>query len=357
MKAKSRGNGQGCAYKRGSTWTAQVVIGFRTPDDPTHKPIPIKRTKAGFTSKKDAIAYCPMLLKVESAKPRCTLEQLYDMWEPWYSQRVGDSTMVCYKSAYLHFASLKGYYIDKITAGTLQDCMDQCDAGKRTHQNMKCVARLLWAYAIDRGLVDKDVTEHLYIGKAESKQRDPITDEELKIIHNAISTEQFAEYVYALCYLGFRPGEFLKLKKTDLHSDGGIRYLVGGSKTKAGKDRIVPIPSAIDDIIDRRMDVKETDLLFPQYCYDRKGKFAGYKQMSDAYFREFIFKPLMSRLGIAEGKVPYCARHTYSDKLKNAGGDSKVKAAIMGHTDYLFTQKRYQSVNIKDVKKVAKGIK
>ena len=29
MKPKARGNGQGTAYKRGSTWTAQVVKNVR----------------------------------------------------------------------------------------------------------------------------------------------------------------------------------------------------------------------------------------------------------------------------------------------------------------------------------------
>ena len=47
MRTKSRGNGQGTAYKRGNSWTAQVVIGWRVPDDDTRPPIPIKRTRGG----------------------------------------------------------------------------------------------------------------------------------------------------------------------------------------------------------------------------------------------------------------------------------------------------------------------
>ena len=160
-----------------------------------------------------------------------------------------------------------------------------------------------------------------------------------------------------MCYLGFRPGEFLKLKKTDFHKENGISYLIGGSKTDAGRDRRVPVPSAIREIITNRLNVIGTDYLFPRTATNRKGEFIGYKEMSDAYFRESIFKPLMEKLGIAEGKVPYCARHTYSDKLKNASGDDKAKAEIFGHTDYNFTRKRYQSTDLKDIKKVADSIK
>ncbi len=64
----------------------------------------------------------------------------------------------------------------------------------------------------------------------------------------------------------------------------------------------------------------------------------------------------MQRLGIL-GKVPYGARHTYSDKLKHADGDDKTKAAIFGHTDYSYTQKKYQSTSIEDIKIVSDSIK
>ena len=178
-------------------------------------------------------------------------------------------------------------------------------------------------------------------------------------IRSAIGTEPYADYVYALCYLGFRPGEFLALKKSDYHMDQDLAYLTGGSKTDAGRDRRVPVPSQIMAIIQQRLDTPGTDLLFPMLTYSRKADhaFTGYRQMSDAYFRELVFKPMMQRLGIAPGKVPYCARHTYSDKLKAAAGDDKAKAAIMGHTDYDFTRKRYQSTTLDDIRDVANSIK
>lgn len=356
-RTKSQGNGQGCAYKRGKVWEAQVVIGWKPPAEEGGHPIPIKRRKSGFKSKPAALAYCETLLSQEAPKLRPTLQQVYDAWEPWYEPRIGVTTLACYRSAYKHYSVLAGRYIDTITAGDLQECMDKCPSGKRTHQNMKVVAGLLWAYAYDRDMVPKDVTENLYIGKAETTQRDPITEEELETIRQHIADEPFADYIYALCYLGFRPGEFLKLKKTDLRNEDGVSYLVGGSKTDAGRDRSVPIPQQIVQIIADRVNVLGTDLLFPQYTYNRKGEFTGYKQMSDSYFRESIFKPMMQRLGIAEGKVPYCARHTYSDKLKRAAGDDKTKAALMGHTDYAFTQSKYQSIDVSDLRTVAESIR
>ena len=359
MKTKSRGNGQGTAYKRKgqSTWTAQVVVGWRVPQDDTKKPIPIKRTKGGFATKKDALAYCSAMKKGRAQRPDKSMQQVYDEWSVKYSPRVGASTMAGYKAAYQHFKPLHSRLVNSITAQDLQDCMDSCPAGKRTHQMMKVVAGLLWAYAYDADYVDKDVTQNLYTGKGTSEQRDPLTGEEVETIRQAIGKEPYAEYIYALCYLGFRPGEFLKLKKDDFHEEEGVSFLVGGGKTDAGKNRRVPVPAAISDIIQARLSVEGTDLLFPMAIIDRKGAFQGFREMKDQYLRESVFKPLVARLGIAEGKVPYCARHTYSDKLKDAEGDDKAKAAMMGHTDYDFTRKRYQSVGLEDIAKVADSIK
>lgn len=355
-RTKSRGNGQGTAYKRGRTWEAQVIVGWKPPTQEGGHPVPIKRRKGGFKTKAEALAACEALATATGMKHRPTLLEIYDQWEPWYENRIDPSTMGCYSAAFKHFSDLHNTYIDLITAGDLQDCMDKCPAGKRTHQNMKVVAGLLWAYAYDRDFVTKKVTENLYIGNGKTTQREPLTEQELEIIQRNVTTEPFADYVYALCFLGFRPGEFLALKKADLRKEDGVAYLIGGSKTDAGRDRLVPIPAQISWIIENRKNTVGTDLLFPQYCYSRKGEFTGYKEMSDAYFREAIFKPLMRKLGIAEGKVPYCARHTYSDKLRDAAGDDKTKAAIMGHTDYAFTQSHYQSVRVSDLRAVAESL-
>lgn len=356
-RTKSHGNGQGCAYRRGKTWEAQVIVGWRLPDAPGGNPIPIKRRKNGFKTKLEALNYCSNLLADEAPKMRPTLEQVYNSWLPWYEPRVGQTTLNGYKAAYKYFSALSGRYIDTITAGDLQECLDNCPNGKRTHQNMKVTAGLIWAYAYDRDLVPKDVTENLYIGKHETQQREPITEAELEIIRRAIGQEPYAEYVYAMCYLGFRPGEFLKLKKADLHTETGVTYLTGGSKTDAGRNRRVPVPPQIASIIQERMSVLNTDLLFPRATYNQNGEFTGYKPMTDAHFRESVFKPLMKRLNIAEGKVPYCTRHTYADKLKAAAGDEKSKAALMGHTDYSFTQARYQSIGLDDLSAVADSIR
>lgn len=357
VKPKVRGNGQGTAYKapNGKSWIAQVVVDYREPVG-DHQPIPVKRKKSGFPTKAAALAYCP-ILKGKKDSCNLTLKQLYDQWVPWYEKRIDPDTMGCYRAAFAHFQNLHGRKIVDIRASDLQDCMDLCPRGHRTHQNMKVTAGLLWKYAIDHEYVTRNVAENLYIGKGKSIQRDPLTPAEVEKFRNAIGKERYAEYIYCLCYLGFRPGEFLSLKKEHYKTIDGIEVLVNGSKTDAGKDRIVVIPPQILDIVRSRLFIPGTDLLFPMYQLKRNsGLFKGFKPMTDEYLNKHVFKPLSASLGIADGKVPYSARHTYSDKLKNAEGTNKAKAGLMGHTDYAFTQSHYQSTDMDDLLAVAVSI-
>jgi len=361
-KVKTRGNGQGTAIlaKNKKSWVAVVTIGKNKITGKL-----IRRSKSGFPTKRAALAYCPTLLAEcnRTQKPKYTLHEVYEMWENYYESRVGASTMDNYKYAYKHFSKIQHVYISSIEPEDLQECMDKCTAGKRTHQNMKCTAGLIWAYAVDHKILDRDITRNLFIGKHETEQRDPITEDEVKKFKEEIGKTRYADYIYALCYLGFRPGELLELRKEDLHSQvidkKTVYYLVGGKKTEAGRNRTVVVPSQVLDIVLQRLWVPGTDLLFPQYVFSRKKPydFVGFKEMSDEYLRDSVFKKLAKKFDIDKKKVPYCARHTYADKLDKAAGTDKSKAKLIGHRDYDFTQHKYQSNNLADLNEVVKSIK
>ena len=364
-RIKSRGNGTGCAYRRGNSWVAQVIIDWRIPSDESKPLIPVKVTKGGFHTRDQALQYCP-ILKAEYNGPTSsdmTLQQIYDAWEPWYSPRVDPSTMAGYRAAYNYFKPLHSDKIIDISADNLQKCMDDCPKGKRTHQNMKVVAGLLWKYAKAKHIVTQVESETLYTGKGQSVKREALTDIEVEKIRQAIGKYRYAEYIYCLCYLGYRPGEMLEIRKEQVIEHKGRLFLVEGKKTDAGRNRTVPVHQKIESIVRSRLYVPGTDLIFPQYTFTKASKerpeplLISFKQMSDNYFREQVFKPLCGRLGIANGKVPYAARHTFSDKLKKAEGEDIDKAALMGHSNYTFTQTKYQSTNLDELAAVVDSIK
>ncbi len=362
-RKKSRGNGTGTAYLRTNkgkgTWTACVVVGWKLPDDPSKPKTAVKKTKGGFATRRDALNYCSQLKLDTTARRLLTMEECWKEWSGPYEERIGKSTFAGYRSAYNHYSPLHGTHMDKIAVTELQKCIDAVP-GHRMKELMKTTAGLLWRHCVAHNLLDKDITGILYTGKEQSVQRPPLTTEEIEVIRQNIGKYRYAEYIYCLVYLGFRPGEMLELKKDQLHhylkkNDKGevvadIWYIIGGKKTAAGKDRVIPIPSPILNYIIDRSYVPGTDLLFPMYQFDRKKeKFIRFKNMTDEYLNKHVFKKMTKALGIADGKVPYCARHSFADKLKNADGTDKSKAAIIGHSKYLFTQEHYQSDTIEEL--------
>ena len=362
-KRKTRGNKQGSVYYRSDRkcWEIQITVGWQQPHKENGYLIPKKKRYSGYESKKDAQKALNKLLNGEEpVEDDSTLDEVFQRWETFYAPRIKPKTMEGYKLAYNHFKSLKYRRIITITAPELQECMDKCPAGKRTHELMKVTAGLIWAYALDLNIVKKDVTNNLYIGKHKTTKRQPLSPDDVKAIKGLIGEMRYAEYIYCLCYLGYRPGEFLEIKKEQVKhktiDKEEVYYIVEGIKTEAGEDRIVVIPKQVLSIVKQRLEVEGTDYLFPMYCYRiHTDQFIGFKKMSTKYFNESVFKPIANKLGIV-GKVPYSARHTYANKLKKAEGDDKDKAALIGHTNLDFTRRQYMTSELEDLKAIVDSI-
>ena len=347
-KGRTRANGAGTAYKRGKTWTARVVVGWKLREgmDAT----PIYRTKGGFKKKSDAHAYCQELFKAPKPKAVMTMYDIYSAWLPTHETKVGKSTMNCYKAAWKHFAPIHYMPFADIDLDDLQECVDDCPNGKRTKENMKALAGLLMKYALPRHQTDMNYAEYLYTGNEAKGTRPAFTHDQIALIDEQIGITPHAEDVLCLIYTGMRPSELFALTKDD-YRDG---VLYGGIKTAAGRNRAVPVSEKIRWIIEQRV-ANCNGFLFP--------KDDG-TQMSAKYFRDNYFYPVLAAAGIQPiptpenpaHYVPYSCRHTFANLLKDAPGSDKDKAGLMGHADYKTTQKHYQSATLEAFKSIIDSI-
>lgn len=338
-----RGNGQGSVRKRGNTYEARITVGWKFSDD-GHK-VQIFRTKGGFYTRKDAMDYINTLRSPDATRKAQTLQQIWERWRAQKEPHVDSVTMAGYRAAYRHFSILHPIAIDKITVNMLQECVDRSGKGRRMRELMKTTSNQLFDYAIDDNQIIKNPAKKINLREDDKRTRPPITEEELATIYASFDTEPYAPYVYALCYLGYRPAEFFSLTKSCYHETQEAAWLVAGIKTEAGRNRPVTIPPRLVPIIRKQLALNSI------YIFPRMLKTGEYIKMSVEYFREHVFKPMMFRLGI-EGRVPYSARHTYADKIKKAAGADRDKAALIGHSDYSTTKRHYQSTNIKDRKSI-----
>ena len=127
-KPKRSPNGTGCAYKRGTGWVAQAVIGYRAlPDDimdpaNSRQRIPIKRTKAGFASKAEALAYVPILKAGGHLKPDIapTLQYYWQNYEKNEYLGLSSSKRTAYRIAWEKLSKLHDSPIDQLTVADLR---------------------------------------------------------------------------------------------------------------------------------------------------------------------------------------------------------------------------------------------
>ena len=335
-RVKQRGNGTGMAFKRGKTWTARVTVGWKYDGD---KKTQIYRTKGGFASKTEAENYC-YTLKTNPEKPKITdtFQQIYERWKKEYESRIAPVTMATYKAAWKHFDKVHHLPIVDISVSQLQECINNCEKGRSTLNDMRTVCSLVYRFAIINKIVSDNPAQHLYVNGKKKGTRPAFTTDELEKIRKAIGTHQYADYVYFMCYTGFRPNEMLSLKK-DAY-DKAHNTLTGGFKTEAGTNRIVPVNAKLTPILARRM-ASDSIFIFPR---------PDGTLMTDEHFRKYCFNPLMAALGI-EGKVPYSCRHTFANLLKNVSGSDTDKAALIGHSDASMT-KYYQSADYDSLKAI-----
>lgn len=344
---RMRGNGQGTAYKRGRTWTAVYIYGWNDGK-------PLKRTKGGFRTKREALDHIPILKKSNRRAGKSgniPLRKLFEDWIPFYTPRISETTMKGLKSAFKWFADIQDINLEDLTIDDLQDCVDSCPRSKRTRENMKYLVVQLYRYAEARHMIRGNIAEFIYCGKEDGSTRPPFTPDQIELIRNAIGREFAADYTYCLIYTGFRPNEMLQLTKDAYDPEHDC--LVGGFKTEAGRNRNVTLSPKIADIVHDL--VRDADpWIFPNEDGDL---------MTDEEFREDYFYPLLDRLGIQPMPdkdhpatwTPYSCRHTFANLMKNVVGSDTDKAALMGHSDASMT-KYYQSADYESLKRITDTI-
>lgn len=341
-KYKRRPNGSGTAIKRGKTFQARVVIGWHY--DSLGKKLPTYKTKDGFRTRHEAWAYCQTLLNEGDKPKQQTFIQVYDAWSEVYSPRITPSTIRCYSAAIKHFAVVQNIPIKEITIDQLQSCVDKVDARKRTRENMKTLAGLLYKYAIPRMLATLNIATYLHTGENDKERRIGFTVEQIAIIAANVGIIPMADYILVLIYTGFRPAELFDLKRTAYNRSKMV--IVGGAKTEAGKNRLVTVSPHIVKILDKRA-ASDSVYLFPR---------PSGEQMNATHFRKAYFYPAIAKMGMKDlGLSPYSCRHTFADLMKNVQGSDTDKAALMGHTSFNMT-KYYQSADMKSLKAITDRI-
>ena len=160
----------------------------------------------------------------------------------------------------------------------------------------------------------------------------PFTEKEIQKLWS-MSKDREVKILLIMIYTGFRCQEFLRLKNDNVHLKD--RYLIGGMKTDAGRDRIVPIHEKIVPFIEYFLSDQE-------YFFNNQGKMWTY-----SWFLISYWNPLMKRLDMQH--LPHDTRHTCATLLDRAGANPNCIRDILGHAREGVTNQVYIKKNLKDL--------
>ena len=286
----------------------------------------------------------------QEVKPRVapvTLQEVYGQWSARKYTRVGSASVVSYRASWARLASLAERPMDRITVDDLQQIIDDDEANgmsKSSITNDKILMKALYKFAMERDIVRKDCSAFVELPTVGEKREKGAFDEQQiqKLKSLAESGFPWVDAVLMLCYTGFRITEFLTLTPAAYHAEGG--YLQGGLKTKAGRDRIVPVHPQIKPYLDQWLSKGAGTII----CR------ANGRPVPSKWFREKVFPAVVHELG-ADGATPHWCRHTAASRMKVAGVDELAVKRILGHADKDVTE-HYTHTDIdflsKEIRKV-----
>lgn len=244
-KPRMRGNGTGTAFKRGRTWTARVVIGWKIDGDPPHS-IPIYRSKGGFASKKEALAYCEKL-RVQQEKPKNApnVEFYWTAYRDGEMQKLSDSKQTAYRIAWAKMESIWYRHIDSLSVADLRKLVSEKAPTFYPARDMKTLISHLYKLAGAEGWVNKDIPEYILLPSLNETERQPFTEDEQAALWKAYESGcKDAAIPLIMIYTGMMTGEMRRLKADMVDFEN--RQIIGvGLKTKVRKEAAVYLPSSI----------------------------------------------------------------------------------------------------------------
>ena len=231
--------------------------------------------------------------------------------------------------------------MDEINIMDLQNLVNRtAEAGysRSAVTDLVTLIRQIYRFAYPRELCSREYGKYVVMpSTVEETHHQDFTDEELRILWKH-REDPVINMILIMCYSGFRISEFdpANEMKTVISEDGKTGYFQGGMKTRAGKNRIVPIHSAILPLVKKILNRQGQPVFFCGKSKDR--------------FRDDM-KTVLTRIGIdtvtrrdtlinlqtdvvRENRyhTPHSCRHTFSRLCESYGVNEADRRRMLGHS-------------------------
>lgn len=348
-KNKKRANGSGTVYKikgrRRKPWAAVATKYVNCIRDSVFL--------GYFATEKEAeMALASVDIKNISAEFNSTLEDVYKMWSHSHFQDVGLKSIEGYELAWKHLMPCHSKKFRDIRTDDFQFIIDGLVKKGRSRSScdkIRILANKLGQFAMERDIITKNYAQFIKLPKETKKEKAIFSDAEIEILFEN-KWNLTAQIILVFIYTGMRIEELFSMETTNVHLRE--RYMIGGEKTEAGRDRIIPISEKIFPFIESWYNSENMYLLV-----NSKG---GKKNARN--FREREFYPFLKEIGILSNEdkkprlTPHSTRHTFSSKMVKAGARPELLQKIIGHANYETTIDTYTHFTEEDIKELTSQV-
>ena len=283
-----------------------------------------------------------------------TFAKLYELWKAEHDKIVSKSSSDIMHQAYKRAEVLHKRRFAELKAADYQsviNAVEENGASKSLVEKQKQLFTSMCTFAMKQDIIDKNYASYTTIT---AKEKNPekhdrvFTAEEIAKFESYVGHAKYdriARIVLTLIYSGMRITELLIMERANVHVDE--RYMVGGVKTEAGKNRIIPIHTKILPYIKAWMGTDTASpFLIPNAKSDRP---------LDAHNVRKYFNAFMVECGVT-GATIHNTRHTCSTLLLSSGASPDAVKNILGHASITTTVDVYShpdvSVLLSNIEKI-----
>ena len=217
-----------------------------------------------------------------------------------------------YQVAFKNCKAIHNIIFSSLRHEELQKVVDDCPLKHSSVELIVTLFKQMYKYAIMYEICSENKAQYVSVNRPEDdEQGQPFTEEDLKTLW-AHKEDEGAAMILIMCYSGFRISAY-KTMTVNLEE----RYFQGGVKTAAGKNRIVPIHSAILPLVKTRME-----------------KYGSLLPMSLTSFRKKYFDVILEELSLTglPKHTPHDCRHTFSALCEKYSVRENDRKRMLGHS-------------------------
>ena len=317
---RKRPNGSGTVYKRGNSWQAQVTqyIYLDSAGNRKRK----YKTKSGFRTKKEALAYIETLRKKEE-RTTPKLIDLYSVWESAGLPKLSIDKQRAYKKARERLEPIIGRKIDTLTTADLQTVVNDMSTSYYTARDMKTVLSHLYKRACADQFVTVNLAQFITLPELDEKEAVPFTAEEVKTMWTAFADgDTFVGYLLLMIYSGMMPGELMACEKSMIDFNRCEIYGCG-KKTKTRKDTPIVFAASVKPVLQALCGLYDSDKLYPYH--------------ETEFYRNY--HAATERIGVRD-LPPYSCRHTTGTEAAKLNLNASIIQKVMRHAK-ITTSQRY----------------